>query len=68
MNTGYVNIFFFAAPLTKAPQGRLLMKANDELVKFMSFCNFKKEYLLSASEVAIRNEILRKYSEYINNT
>jgi len=41
---------------------------NDELVKFMSFCNFSKEYLLTASEVAIRREILRKYSEYINET
>ena len=41
---------------------------NDELIKFMSFCNFTKEYLLSASEVAIRNEIIRKYKEYINDT
>ena len=38
---------------------------NDELVKFMSFCNFTKKYLLAASEMEIRRAIMRKYREYI---
>ena len=38
---------------------------NDELVKFMSFCMFTKEYLLLASEMDIRREIMRKFREYV---
>lgn len=38
---------------------------NDELIKFMSFCMFTKEYLLIASEMEIQREIMRKYREYI---
>ena len=38
---------------------------NDELVKFMSYCMFTKEYLLVASEMEIQREIMRKYREYI---
>ena len=38
---------------------------NDELVKFMSFCMFTKEYLLLASEMEIQREIMRKYKEYV---
>jgi len=38
---------------------------NDELIKFMSFCRFTKNYLLAASEMEIRREIMRKYWEYI---
>jgi len=38
---------------------------NDELVQFMSFCMFTKEYLLVASEMEIQREIMRKYREYI---
>jgi hypothetical protein len=38
---------------------------NDELIRFMSFCMFTKEYLLFASEMEIRREIMRKYREYI---
>ena len=38
---------------------------NDELVKFMSFCRFTKDYLLMASEMDIRRAIVRKYREYV---
>ena len=38
---------------------------NDELVKFMSYCMFTKEYLLLASELDIRREVIRKYREYV---
>ena len=38
---------------------------NDELIKFMSFCMFTKEYLLYASKMEIQREIMRKYREYI---
>jgi hypothetical protein len=37
---------------------------NDELIKFMSYCKFTKEYLLVASGMEIQREILRKYREY----
>ena len=40
---------------------------NDELIKFMSYCRFTKDYLLAASETDIRREIARKYREYIIN-
>ena len=40
---------------------------NDELVKFMSFCNFTKDFLLAAPEMEIRRAIMRKYREYIEN-
>lgn len=39
---------------------------NDELVKFMSYCMFTKDYLLLASESEIQREIMRKYREYIH--
>jgi len=39
---------------------------NDELIKFMSFCMFTKGYLLFASEMEIRREIMHKYREYVN--
>jgi len=38
---------------------------NDELVQFMSYCMFTKEYLLVASAMEIQREIMRKYREYI---
>ena len=38
---------------------------NDELINFMKYCKFSKEYLLVASEVEIQREIMRKYREYI---
>ncbi len=38
---------------------------NDELVKFMSYCMFTKDYLLLASESEIQREIMRKYKEYV---
>ena len=38
---------------------------NDELIKFMSWCSFTREYLLAASEMEIQREIMRKYREYI---
>ena len=40
---------------------------NDELVRFMSYCRFTKEYLLVASDMEIHREIVRKYREYVNN-
>ena len=39
---------------------------NDELVHFMSFCKFSKDYLLFASEMEIRRAIIRKFREYLN--
>ena len=41
---------------------------NDELVKFMSYCMFTKEYLLLAHEMDIRREIMYKYREYVKIT
>ena len=38
---------------------------NDELVKFMSYCMFTKDYLLVAPAMEIRREIVRKYREYV---
>ena len=38
---------------------------NDELIRFMSYCMFTKEYLLYAPEREIQREIMRKYREYI---
>jgi hypothetical protein len=40
---------------------------NDELIKFMSYCKFTKEYLLAASEMEIQRAIMLKYREYIKN-
>ena len=37
---------------------------NDELVKFMSYCRFTREYLLVASEMEIRRAIMYKYREF----
>ena len=39
---------------------------NDELVTFMSFCMFTKDFLLVASEREIQQQIMRKYREYID--
>ena len=39
---------------------------NDELIKFMSYCSFSKNYLLMAPEMEIRRAIIRKYREYMN--
>jgi hypothetical protein len=41
---------------------------NDELVKFMSYCRFTKQFLLIASEAEIQREIMRKYKEYRSET
>ena len=38
---------------------------NDELIQFMSYCMFTKEFLLVAPERVIQQEIMRKYREYI---
>ena len=39
---------------------------NDELVKFMSYCKFTKEYLLVASGMQIQREIMFKYRKYVD--
>jgi len=39
---------------------------NDELIKFMSYCRFTKEYLLAASEMEIQRAIMYRYREYTN--
>jgi len=39
---------------------------NDELVTFMSYCMFTKDYLLAAPEREIQQAIMRKYKEYIS--
>ena len=38
---------------------------NDELIKFMTFCMFTKEYLLLASDMDIRRQIMLKFREYV---
>lgn len=38
---------------------------NDELIEFMSFCGFTKEYLKLAPEMVINREIMAKYKEFI---
>jgi len=38
---------------------------DDELVKFMSFCNFSKDFILNYSPETIRRTIRKKYEEYI---
>ena len=38
---------------------------DDELVKFMSYCNFSNEFLLNYSPETIKREIRRKYKEYM---
>jgi len=37
---------------------------DDELIKFMSFCNFSKDFLLNCSPETIKREIRKKYQEY----
>ena len=37
---------------------------DDELVKFMSFCNFSTDFILNYSPETIRREIRKKYQEY----
>ena len=38
---------------------------NDELIAFMSWCGFTRDFLLAASETEIRREIVRKFREYV---
>jgi len=38
---------------------------DDELVKFMSFCNFSNDFILNYSPETIRRTIRKKYAEYI---
>lgn len=38
---------------------------NEELVTFMSWCNFSKDYLLAASEGEIQRMVMWKYKEYL---
>lgn len=38
---------------------------NDELVKFMSYCRFSKEFLLVASELEIQRAIMYRFREYL---
>ena len=38
---------------------------DDELIKFMSFCNFSTDFLLNFSPETIRREIRRKHLEYL---
>jgi hypothetical protein len=38
---------------------------DDELVKFMSFCNFSKDFLLNYSPETIKRAIRQKYQEYM---
>ena len=37
---------------------------DDELIKFMSYCNFSKDFLLNYSPETIRRAIRQKYSEF----
>jgi len=37
---------------------------DDELIKFMSFCNFSNEFLMNYSPETIKREIRKKYQEY----
>jgi hypothetical protein len=37
---------------------------DDELVKFMSYCNFSKDFLMNYSPETIKRAIKRKYQEY----
>jgi hypothetical protein len=37
---------------------------DDELVKFMSWCNFSKDFLLYYSPETIKREVKKKYQEY----
>ena len=39
---------------------------DDELVKFMSYCMFTKDYLLLAPEREIQREIMRKYKKFMS--
>ena len=39
---------------------------NDELVAFMSFCDFSNDFLMNYSPETIKRAILRKYEEYEN--
>jgi hypothetical protein len=38
---------------------------DDELIDFMSFCNFSKDFLLNYSYETIKRSIRKKYQEYI---
>ena len=37
---------------------------DDELIKFMSFCNFSSDFLMTYSPETIKREIRKKYQEY----
>ena len=38
---------------------------DDELIKFMSFCNFSRDFLLNSSVETIRRAIRQKFAEFI---
>jgi len=38
---------------------------DDELVKFMSYCNFSNDFLMNYSPETIKREIRKKYQEYV---
>ena len=40
---------------------------DDELIKFISFCNFSNDFILNHSPETIRRTIRKKYAEYIEN-
>jgi len=39
---------------------------DDELIRFMSFCNFSSDFLMNYSPETIKREIRKKYQEYDN--
>ena len=39
---------------------------DDDLIKFMSWCNFSNDFLLNYSPETIKREIRKKYQEYVN--
>jgi hypothetical protein len=45
--------------------GQLTGLKDDELIAFMSYCFFTKEYLLYASQGEINREIMKKYKQYM---
>jgi hypothetical protein len=38
---------------------------DDELIKFMSYCNFTNDFLMNYSPETIKREIRKKYQEYV---
>ena len=39
---------------------------DDDLIKFMSYCNFSNDFLLNYSPETIKREIKKKYQEYVS--